>query len=35
VHVPTRIQPGQEILVGTVRMRLVQVDALATTATAI
>lgn len=30
----TAIAPGDEILVGTVRMRLVQVDALATTATA-
>lgn len=29
-----RVQPGDEILVGTIRMRLVQIDALATTATA-
>lgn len=31
---PIAIAPGDEILVGTIRMRLVQVDALATTATA-
>lgn len=31
---PAEVRPGDEILVGTVRMRLVQVDALAPTATA-
>jgi DNA-binding winged helix-turn-helix (wHTH) protein len=31
---PQEVAPGDDILVGTVRMRLVQVDALATTATA-
>ncbi|HYO75608.1 MAG TPA: FHA domain-containing protein, partial [Thermoanaerobaculia bacterium] len=30
-----RVRPGDDILVGTVRLRLVQVDSLATTATAI
>jgi DNA-binding winged helix-turn-helix (wHTH) protein len=35
IHDAIEVQPGDEILVGTVRMRLVQVDAMATTATAI
>ena len=34
VEGPTEVRAGDEILVGTIRMRLVQVDALATTATA-
>ncbi len=32
---PIEVTPGDDILIGTVRLRLVQVDALATTATAI
>jgi DNA-binding winged helix-turn-helix (wHTH) protein len=31
---PVEVAPGDEILIGTIRLRLVQVDALATTATA-
>jgi DNA-binding winged helix-turn-helix (wHTH) protein len=31
---PTRVSPGDEITVGTIRMRLVQIDALASTVTA-
>lgn len=34
VNEPTEVRPGDEILIGTVRLRLVQVDALAPTATA-
>lgn len=34
VTAPEEVAPGDEILIGTIRLRLVQVDALATTATA-